>query len=181
LEATVINMNRGFTLIEILVATTVFSLALGAMSSLFVMSLQGQRSIFAQQNLVDNTRFALEQMSRQIRMARRDETGICTGSAGSTYSGGGASIIFIDPQSNCRTYDLSGGIIRMRLDTGQEFRNLTSNDINIERLDFDVRGQEATDGEQPRVTIVIDAKDPNQHSAGIILQTTISARSVDVP
>jgi hypothetical protein len=69
----------------------------------------------------------------------------------------------------------------MRLDTGQEFRNLTSNDINIERLDFDVRGQEATDGEQPRVTIVIDAKDPNQHSAGIILQTTISARSVDVP
>lgn len=174
-------MNRGFTLIEIIVAMTVFSLALGAMSSLFVMALKGQRNVFAQQNLLDNTRFALEQMSRQIRMAQRDETGICTGTAGSTYSGGGADITFIDPGSNCRTYDFSGGIIRMRPDTGQGFSNLTSNDVNIERLNFDVRGREATDGEQPRVTIVIDAKDPNQQSAGIILQTTISARNVDVP
>jgi len=173
-------MNRGFTLIEILVAMTIFSLAVGTMSSLFVMSLQGQRRIFAQQNLLDNTRFALEQMSRQIRMAQRDEDGSCTGSPRSTYSLGGVSLTFIDSQSNCRTYDVSGGIIRMRVGAGV-FNNLTSDDINVERLDFDVRGREATDGEQPRVTIVVDAKDPNQQSSGIVIQTTISARNIDVP
>lgn len=172
---------RGFTLIEIIVAMTIFSIAVGAISSLFVMSLRGQRNVIAQQNLADNTRFALEHMSRQIRMAQRDESGSCTGTAKSTYDIGGASLTFVDYTSNCLTYALSGGKIRMRPDTFKAFLDLTSDDIQVSSLNFDVNGRTAEDGEQPRVTISVNAQDANLNTAEILLQTTVSNRNVDVP
>lgn len=178
-------MNKGFTLIEIIVAATIFSIVISAVSSLLVMSLRGQRNIFIQQNLVDNTRFALEQMSRQIRMAQSDETGVCTGTAGAMYSSGGTSLSFIDYQNpgNCLTYELSGTKIKKQSDTGQPFVDLTADDININRLNFIVHGRDVRDSEQARVTIVIEAEGANQSAGGlpgILLQTTISARNIDV-
>ncbi|MFY9457702.1 MAG: prepilin-type N-terminal cleavage/methylation domain-containing protein [Candidatus Spechtbacterales bacterium] len=175
---------RGFTLIEILVAATIFAVAVGAISSLFVMSLRGQRNILAQQNLLDNTRFASEQMSRQIRMAQRDEVGSCTGDVGSTYGIGGTRLAFIDYRGNCLTYELSGSKLRTRPNTEQAFVDLTSDDIRIQRLDFGVRGRLSSDGEQPRVTISIEAEAAGQSresSPAVILQTTVSARNIDVP
>lgn len=175
---------RGFTLIEIVVAATIFAVAVSAISSLFVASVRGQRNIVAQQNLADNTRFVLEQMSRQIRMAQRDESGSCTGEAGATYTPSGTALAFIDYRSNCITYELYLAKIRIRQNTGQAFLDLTSDDIRVSRLNFDVRGRTAQDLEQPRVTIVIEAEAAGaipETSPGIALQTTVSPRNIDVP
>lgn len=175
---------RGFTLIEIIVAATIFAIVVSAISSLFVVSVRGQRNIVAQQNLADNTRAVLEQMSRQIRMAQRDESGSCTGTAGTTYTASGAALAFIDYRGNCATYELFGTKIRIRPNTGQPFLDLTSDDIRVSRFNFDVRGRDKQDQEQPRVSIVIEAEAAGQSQDGspsITLQTTISLRNIDVP
>ena len=176
----------GFTLVEILVASAIFAVAVGAMMSVFVMSLKGQRNIRAQQNLIDNTRFATEYMSRQIRMAQRDEPGTCTGTAGTTYSAGGSSLTFIDYRNpgKCVTYGLSGTQILAQLDTGEPFVDMTSDDILVTNLEFVVQGRDKIDLEQPRVTIVLEAEaagEAAESKPNIQLQTTISARNIDVP
>ena len=177
------KLNNGFSLIEVVVAAAIFSIVIGSISSLFVSSLRGQRSVFENQNLVDNTRFVFEQMSRQIRMAQRDESGTCTGSAGTTYSSSGGSLSFIDYRNpgNCITYDTLGFKIRMRPDSGEAFLDLTSDDIKVVRLNFNVRGRDKSDLEQPRVTISIKAEGATRATSAMLLQTTISARNIDVP
>jgi prepilin-type N-terminal cleavage/methylation domain-containing protein len=177
-------MTRGFTLIEITVAATIFAIAMSAIASLFVASVRGQRNIVAHQNLADNTRVVLEQMSRQIRMAQRDESGSCTGEAGTTYTASGTNLKFIDYRGNCLTYEIFLTKIRMRQNTGRTFLDLTSDDIRVNRLNFDVRGRSSQDGEQPRVTIVIEAEAAGaipETSPGIALETTVSPRNIDVP
>jgi len=137
-------MQRGFTLLEIVVAASVFSIAVGAMISLFMVGIRGQRNAIARQNLVENTRFALEHMTRQIRMATRDESGSClgVGDIGSTFVSTGSSLTFLDYRnpSRCVTYALEGGRIMMRRDLGEEFVDLTSDDIIVGDLEFSLRG-----------------------------------------
>jgi len=177
--------NKGFTLLEILVAATLFAVAVGAISSLFVTSLRGQRNIIAQQNLVDNMRFALEHMARQIRMAQRDE-GVCASvDDNAFYSTGGSSLSFKDFEGDCVTYRKESGSTKIEVDSGSgTFLDMTSDDIKINVLDFSVQGSIDTDGEQPRVTIFIESEaagGPSGTPQSIRLQTTVSARNLDVP
>lgn len=179
-------MKNGFTLIEVIVAISIFAIAAGSLSALFMAGLRGHRSAIAQQNLVDNTRFALEHMTRQIRMAQRDETGACSGDATNrlTFQAVGSSLTFLDYRNppRCVRYELSGGKIWMRPDSAAPLREVTSDDIKVNSLEFLVQGGLATDGEQPRVTVVLaaEAGASAESLSTIQLQTTISARNLDV-
>lgn len=185
-----IGNKNGFTLIEIIVATAIFSIAASAISAFFVTGIRGHRNAVAQQNLVDNTRFALEQMARQIRMAVRDETGACSGDAANrlTFKVSGNSLTFLDYRnpSKCVRYELSGGKILMYPDLGSQpllFRDISSDDINITKLEFLAQGGAASDGEQPRVTVALEAEAgvSAESLSRIQLQTTVSARNLDTP
>lgn len=180
------NTNKGFTLLEMLVAATIFSIAIGSLSSLFVMGTRGQRNVFATQNLVSNTRYALEYMSRQIRMAQRDDNGSCTGTPRTTFAAAPSFLTFLDSKGNCVIYRKAGGKIEQDPGDGSNLA-LTSDDIQVLRLDFEVQGETAKDGLQPRVTVFIEA-DPVGLGGlgagafpGIQLQTTVSTRNLDVP
>lgn len=173
--------NKGFSLIEIIVAASIFAIVVASASSLFVVGIRGQRNAVSQKDLLDNLRFAMEVMTRQLRMAQQDgQGGACTGVARATYGGGGSTMSFIDYNRNCVTYRLDNGKIQARKGGGQ-FNDITSNDINITTLDFKLQGELVYDNEQPRVTIYIEAEDPNNSEANIKLQTMISGRNLDVP
>ncbi len=176
-------MNKGFSLLEVIVATAIFSVAVSSISAVFVVAVRTQRNVLGQQDLIDNTRYALEHMSRQIRMARRDETGVCVGQADYTFTAGGNSLTFIDYRGDCLNYDTTGGRIRMTLNQGTPV-DLTSDDIRVNILDFEVDGEDAYDTKQPRVTIYLDAEAAGatpESSPQILLQTTVSVRNIDTP
>jgi hypothetical protein len=62
-------------------------------------------------------------------------------------------------------------------------REITSNDITVTRLEFLAQGGAASDGEQPRVTVAVEAEagvNP-ENLTKVQLQTTISARNLDTP
>jgi len=183
-------MRNGFTLIELIVAVSIFSIAVSSLSALFVTGLRGQRSAIAQQNLVDNARFALERMARQIRMAQRDETGACTGVTTDrlTFKASASSLTFLDYRAppKCVRYELTSGKILMYPDLVLQplvSYEISSSDITVTQLEFLVQGGAASDGEQPRITMVFKAEAgaSPQALAKVQLQTTISARNVDTP
>lgn len=180
-------MKNGFTLLEMIVAISIFSIVVGAMVSVFMSGIQGQRNAIAQQNLVENIRFAFDQMTRQIRMATRDDVGACLGegTAGSTFVSTGSSLTFLDSRNppRCVTYALVGGKIMMQTDPVEGFLDLTSDDIVVGDFQFVLAGEVKSDGEQPRVTIFIGATSAggNPQSAPTLqIQTTISGRNLDV-
>lgn len=174
---------RGFTIIELLVAMTIFSIAVVSATSLFISSMKGQRNTITQQNLVENTRFVLEQMSRQIRMAQRLDSAVGPCPANVFFSPSDSRILFIDYKGNCIGYGVSSNRIVMY--SGGSFFDLTSNDIRVNSLYFFVEGRLPNDIKQPKVTIYINAANvlgvlPGG-SSDIRLQTTVSARNLDVP
>jgi prepilin-type N-terminal cleavage/methylation domain-containing protein len=66
------NKNHtGFTLIEIVVSTTIFAILMISVGLIFKQSLEGQRRALASQNIQESMRYALEVMSKEMRNAER--------------------------------------------------------------------------------------------------------------
>jgi len=91
------NNERGFTLVELLIAMTIGLIILTALSSTFLM----QRKIYDVQEqiveMVQTTRAAMDMMTREIRMAGYDPTGSA-----------GAGIVSVVTNKIYITMDLNG-------------------------------------------------------------------------
>jgi len=65
-----IKNNNGVSLIELLVAVGIFSILILSATQIFKMVIDGQRSSISAQNVQENMRYAMEKMSKEIRMAQ---------------------------------------------------------------------------------------------------------------
>ena len=65
-------MNKGFTIPELLVAMLVFSLVIGGATNLLIAGLAGQRRSLAMQELLDQSSFVAEYMTRAVRQAQKE-------------------------------------------------------------------------------------------------------------
>lgn len=178
------DTEKGFSLVEMLVSTFVFSIMIGTIAGLFISGVQGQRSILAQQKVIDEASYIMEYMSRALRMGEKNGNSFCGGS-GDNYSPSGDSMTFRnvleedssgDPE--CQTFSLSGGKLMRQVD-GIDVA-LTSDKIEVVDLNFVVSGDIL--GEQPMVTISMQVKGvgarPEQQKI-INLQTTVSQRNLN--
>ena len=151
----------GFTLIEILVALSIFTMAILLAVGMLNQTIKSQRKVFANQEVIDNTRFALETISKTARMAKFQT------------SSDGSILNLQHPTKGGVIYDLDSGRIR------ENGIAITSGKIRIERFWFDVSGMTPDDNLQPKITVIIKGKDLN-NQAEINLQTTISQRELDI-
>ena len=62
--------NKGFTLIELIVAMAVFSLIVVTMGATAVSVIKTQRKAIALQNVQESARYILESVSKEIRMSK---------------------------------------------------------------------------------------------------------------
>lgn len=167
----------GFTLVEILVAVAVFSLIMGVASTVFVSAIKTQRRSLASQELLDQTSYAIEYMSRAVRMAKKDFDGSCTGLANLNYRKIDSRIIFENYDGFCQEFFLQDG--RLKEDRAGTENYLTSPDLNI--VSFNIGPDDSWDQDdnlQPRVTVSLDIEGKNQTK--IKVQTTISQRNLDI-
>jgi len=182
--------EKGFTLIEMLVALFIFSLIVGVLIGLFISGIRNQRNILLTQQLLDQTSFALEYMSRALRMALKEGQqstgGDCLSQDGLNYENPGSDlsrIKFINhlEQDDCQEFFLEEGRIKQRKE-GQVV-SLTSDKLEVTSLKFNLIGQDQIDQLQPRVTIFLKIRGRGS-LAGTIpefnIQTTISQRNLDV-
>ena len=161
--------NRGFTLIELMVATSIFVIImLASMSSLFIM-LNASKNSKALRSAMDNVNFAMESMTRSIRMGTNyycvptgQSMPVSLDVAQDCDSNGGTYIAFV-PQENTGfrvgykltpRNDTNGTYTLQRCDINSCV-DIVSTDINIERLKFFIKGSGNNDGTQASVYIII--------------------------
>ncbi|MEK7540838.1 MAG: prepilin-type N-terminal cleavage/methylation domain-containing protein [Patescibacteria group bacterium] len=80
------NASKGFTLIELIVVTAVFLFVVGAAVGIFISIVQHQRIILVKQELSNQVSYALEHMSKALRMAGKDTDGRCLGTEFARYN-----------------------------------------------------------------------------------------------
>jgi prepilin-type N-terminal cleavage/methylation domain-containing protein len=119
LHTSYFRLQGGFTIIEMLVAISIFTLIVGSTIGLLVSAIRSQVKILTTQKLLDETSYALEYMGRFLRMAKRDEDATCIGPSDpvadltrynykSAWDGfmSGYGIRFLDYRERCHQFGL---------------------------------------------------------------------------
>jgi len=158
--------EKGMTIMELMVAFFVFAIVVIIAVSIFINALSGQRRTQAQQDSLDNVRYALETIAKEVRMSKNPQVPIAIPAN---------SILWVDVVKAGNTvigpiiYELAGG----RIYKGG--REITSNNVKITDLKFYLNDS----ANHPRITIFMKAKvdgSKPEESAEIALQTTVSLR-----
>jgi len=172
--------TRGYTLIEILVAVAIFFILVAGPAGLFVSAIRSQTRALALREIIDNSSHVIEYVSRSLRMARKDLNGACVDSGYNYQNPAGLSTIkFLDYEGVCRQFYLSGGILKRQ--SGTEDLALTSDDLEVTELKFEIVGAGQGDAFQPKVTMLFEVKKRGAlDSPALRIQTTISQRNLDV-
>lgn len=190
--------HRGFTLIEMMVSVSIFSIVMligvGALLSL----VETNRRAQSINSVINNLNAALESMSRTIRVGTNY---YCQGSAvppspavlatAKSCLGGGLLFAFEasdgdpnDPNDQV-VYRLNGTQLERSLDSGLTWVALTAPEVSIESFNFFVVGAESFSGSgdlsQPRVIMKIrgsagTAKDKTEFN----VETMVVQRIIDI-
>lgn len=191
-----IKQEKGFSLIELIVATAIFASVIAAAVGIFVSALKAQDRTLAYQQLLDSTSYTAEYMSRALRMARKDDIGVppvdCFPSDSKiNYKKTTNGIRFRDYNDKCHEFYLSTNPTDCGGSTGCLMENIegvytsalpiTPNDLNIDSFNVFLSGETQADNLQPKVTFTISAKVKNSGQPNIKVQTTVSQRNLDAP
>lgn len=167
--------NQGFTLMELLVAMTVFLLVIGLSSGIFIQTLRSQRTITSISESMNNVTLALEQMAREMRTGYDFEEISLLGGGIGFMNGFGEYAAYIykadKTVGRCVNFDPAA--------CGQEedFESITSPNATIDALNFELRDE----NDVPLVTIAVDVSidgKPEVEEASITLQTSVSSRII---
>lgn len=182
------NKKLGFTLIEIMVAVSIFALvmmvAIGAVLSIVAANKKAQ----ALNSVITNLNFALEGMMRDLRTGYEYDCNLgtetledCTGNPVIP----GEAIRFTSSQSQGEKviYSIIGSAIQKKIG-GEVAYPLTAPEVTIEKLNFYVTGTNnaaALDYYQPKILVVIRGRYIGQgQDSKFDLQTLVSQRKLDV-
>jgi prepilin-type N-terminal cleavage/methylation domain-containing protein len=184
--------NKGLSLVELLIAVSIFGLLAVALIGIFVSAMNAQASVLQNQEIISQASYALEYMDRSIRMALRDDAGDCVGIAGKNYSAAsGITFLAFDTIAGdyrCKRFYLEDNKIKEQKSIDETAANfgtgveLTSSKVKVNSLVFSVVG-DVVDTAQPQVTILIDIESNNRRLTplpGMVLQTTISQRNLNI-
>lgn len=197
-----IYSKSGFTLIELMVASSIFMIiVLMAMGALLTTSNSAKRAL-ALRTSMDNINFAMETMTRSIRMGTDYEC--VTSSAGVSLPGtqnadcslssgaGGGAIIFTPPLHAVQRDTAYQRVARLmgRYDTTATYalqrcsttscEDLVSPNIDVQKLSFYVNGSDPIDKVQPSVYILMKGTiNIKGEKISFAVQTMTSQRNVE--
>lgn len=176
--------QRGFFLVELIVAIALFVLLVGiSMGSIFNV-LDTSRRVRANKDVMDSLNASLEYMTRIVRFGHTYHCGLSPSSNLSVvqHCPGGADLLAVRFNNQTFVFRLTGGRISVSEDGGANYRWLTGSNVIIDRLRFYTFGTDKTDNVQPYVLAVIRgrvANDP-QSSATFDIQTIMTQRRIDL-
>ncbi|MFH1308845.1 MAG: prepilin-type N-terminal cleavage/methylation domain-containing protein [Patescibacteria group bacterium] len=162
-------MKKAFTLIEILVALSIFMVVIIVVLTTFLSGINGQRKVIALQDVQDNARFLMNFMVKEIRMSEIN-----------SFNSSNLNITRPDGESVSYLFNNANGKIERTDST-------TSGPISSDNVfilgGFYGSGVGKLDGLQARITIVMDVQKNSakeQGRASIKIQTTVSQRNLDL-
>ena len=160
---------KGFTLVELLVATSLFLIVVFVTTSIFLTALSGERRGFAERRVLDALRSGLEVMAREFRTG----SGLPSGCSSSC-----SSLSFTNDEGRTVAYRIEAGCV-YRTD-GVTSGCITPRQVSIERVNFIVSGSGAGDSTQPRVTLALRVRSRvGREEATFDLATSVTQRKLD--
>jgi len=170
------------------------SITLTGVVSIFTSTISGQEISLASQEVLDQSSYVVEYMSRTLRMAKKDEVGACLNDITLNYSKDGNTIRFLSYHDQCYEFSLNE-----TTDTLQERKSSDNTDDNfgawvdltssgLEVISFNIGPSyswDENDDYQPRVTLFFEIKSKRpglseEEKPVIRLQTTVSQRNLDI-
>jgi len=166
--------SRGFTLVEVIVTASIFSVLVIAVGAIFIQVLNLQRRGLNAQQVQENALFALEFMAKEIRVSEIPSGADFDCSAGVSTP----SLTINHPVNGTVTYTLNGTAVQRT--AGGVSSNITSNAVRVSVLYFCIKGR-PLDDQQVRVMVVMRVEhagsDPN-NTVTFDLQTTVTSRDI---
>lgn len=176
-----LKQDKGFTLMEVLASVVIFSVVVLIVTGIFISILRVQRKVLATQEILDQTGYALEYMSRSIRMAKKDLSGTCLSTSKLNYELTSFGVKFIDYNNNCTEYYLNNYQIKKKI--GSDITELTSLKLKVNYFKVVIDGESQNDNKQPKVTLAFEIESqrlPVSQRPQLRFQTTISQRNLDI-
>ena len=175
-----IKNQKSFSLVELLVAVTIFSFVSSISAGIFISGLRAQKKFLAVQELSDQMSFLMEYMSRSIRMAKKDDLDGVNCLSGDkvnyeiTHSGQGIKLR--NYKNVCQEFYLDGNILKEN--KAGTIYDLTSSYFQVLNFNVALFGQTQQDSLQPKATLFLEIK--GREGVKIASQTSISQRNPDV-
>lgn len=191
-----IKIQKGFTLVEMMVVLAIFSVATVTIVDIFMMAGRAQRRTLAVERIQSDARYSMEAMSREIRMDSIDYDWYASAGGISVpedklalRDADNNSIIFEKSGPNYPCPSGTGSCLLVSLDGGNAWASITSSSNTVLDLKFYIdplvdpftvnAGHAYNSDDQPRVTIVlvtegVGVRPDEQQTA--YLETTVSNR-----
>lgn len=168
--------EKGFTLIEAIVATAVFAFVIVSVMGVFIATISLDAKTRAQRAVTQNARFIMEYLAKEVRNGTIYYSGYPGGTADST-------LYVINQSDEIEHFYLSG--TDLKLDKGSS-TNLNTATVRVTKLSFLVYPPEnpltsaKTYDVQPSVTVILELSSNYGNKAGetsiINLQSTFTSR-----
>lgn len=137
--------RSGFTLMEILVAVTIFTAIMLSATGIFRFAIEGQKKSIMSQNVQESLRYFMEVIGKEIRMAQRDN-GTCANVpddkiyATSTNASGDV-LYFKNYHGQCVQYYLfsDGGVDRFTIGRDADLDFISPQKVDVSGLQFIVK------------------------------------------
>lgn len=168
--------RQGVTLLELMVAVTLFSVVMLSVTQIFNLVTRAQRDILASKNVQEDMRYFMEVMAKEIRMARVDREGDCVMSeSDKVYYTDGENLQFLNSNGRCVRYFMHDG--DLMVNRGQGSKRATSKETEVRNLEFIQFGEIPL--EQPRIVVTAEIETGgvgNADKQTFDFQTSLSAR-----
>lgn len=162
--------EKGFSVVEVLVTSLIFSIIAMSVSSIFIQIINLQRRAFSVQKIQDNALLVLEEVSRDLRVSKisDQESSDCSAE----------TVTMTHPTKGILSYRANGGIVQRNVGGG-DYSDISSSDVNFTRMNFCILGSLSNDNQSQRTTVVTSIQNrTGREVLEINIQTTVSSRDV---
>jgi prepilin-type N-terminal cleavage/methylation domain-containing protein len=171
--------NDGVTLLELMVAVSLFSLTMIMATSVFQSVIGSQRDAIISQEMQENMRYSFEKLGKEIRTAQKDGAHSCIPS-GKIFWTDGTRLEFLNYHNQCICYRLTGGRLEVSSNgCSGSFLPLTPQKIVISNLGFGVIDSTASIQALVTMKMHINVTLPGKANQNLDMQTTLSSRFYD--
>lgn len=173
-------MKRGFTLIELMVALSIFiivmTISMGSILGVF----DANRKSRSLKTVLNNLDLAVESMAKEMRFGKNYHCGSGTVTVPQNCSGGGTLMSFLSSDNVQITYSLNNQAIEKQVGSGI-YIAVTAPEIVIDGLTFYTLGAGTSNTLQPKVIMIIKSHaGTGKGRTDLTLETLISQRALDI-
>ncbi len=173
--------NKGFTLIEIMTAMSIFAVVMTISMSSIVGIFDANRRSKAIKDVMSNLNLSMESISKELRYGKNYH---CSSSGNITTPAdcaeGDSFISFLSSEGEQVVYYLDSSSVWKQV-ASENVLPVTAPEIVVDDLKFYVLGSTVGDEYQPKVIIKINAHSGNgSNRSDFVLETMVSQRARDI-